>query len=62
MSEILSKSKTSLRWRLGPLWSLASLLLLVYLVTLANSFNRKHTSHLIFGLGGYLDLTMNLST
>jgi branched-chain amino acid transport system permease protein len=38
MSEILSRSKASLRWRLGPVWSLASLLLLVYLVTLANSF------------------------
>lgn len=28
----------SLRWKLGPLWSLVSLLLLVYLVTVGNSY------------------------
>lgn len=31
-------TERNLRWRLAPLWSLASLLLLVYLVTLLNSF------------------------
>lgn len=38
MSEILSETKKSLRWRLGPIWSLVSLLLIVYGVTLFNSF------------------------
>ena len=31
-------TERNLRWRLAPLWSLVSLLLLVYLVTLVNSF------------------------
>ena len=31
-------NKQSLAWRLGPLWSLVSLLLIVYAVTVINSY------------------------
>ena len=42
MSESINEktivNSKSLRWKLGPLWSLVSLLLLVYLVTVGNSY------------------------
>lgn len=36
-SRTVPESKRSLMWRLGPIWSLVSLLLIVYLVTLINA-------------------------